>query len=185
MIRRSRLLRHVPPFALVAVLAVSVLASEGRADIFADIPGIPGESTAEVAPNQIEVRALQFGSGRTASAIAKLKESSACSAKTSPPICQVVITKGVDKASPKLFMAAAAGTRFPTVTFTFFRSDAGGFTQYLKVKLADALIDSISSSAPSSDTPTETVTLSCSSLQTTYSRIGNPDEIATATFCSQ
>jgi type VI secretion system secreted protein Hcp len=185
MIRRSCLLRPRPLFAQVAILAVSVFASEGRADIFADIPGIPGESTAEVAPNQIEVRALQFGSGRSIAAIAKLKASSACSAKTSPPICQVVITKGVDKASPKLFMAAAAGTRFPTVTITFFRTDAGGFTQYLKLKLADALIDSISSSGAAVDTPTETVNLSCSSMETTYSKIGKPDETATATFCSQ
>src|SRR4029077_7177272 len=45
---------------------------------------------------------------------------------------QVVLTKGVDKASPKLFMAAAAGTRFPTVTIAFYRNDAGGLTQLLQ-----------------------------------------------------
>jgi len=185
MIRPSCLLEHLALSVQVAILGVSVFASGSRADIFADIPGIPGESTAAVAPNQIEVRSIQFGSGHTPFAIAKLKTSAACGAKTPPPVCQVVLTKGVDKASPKLFMAAAMGTRFPTVTITFYRSDAGGLTQYFKIKLADVLIDTMSSSSLSVDTPTETVSLSCTSMDTTYSKIGNPDETATATFCSQ
>lgn len=183
MIRPSCLLRHLASSALVAVLAVSVFASVGGADIFADVPGIPGESTAAVAPGQIEVRSIQFGSGHTPLAIAKLKTSASCGTKTAPPVCQVVLTKGVDKASPKLFMAAAAGTRFPTVTITFYKNDAGGLTQYFKIKLADVLIDTMSSSSLSIDTPTESVSLSCASMETTYSKIGNPDETATATFC--
>jgi type VI secretion system secreted protein Hcp len=171
--------------ALLIAVGVGGFARTGRADIFADIPGIPGESVSVLAPGQIDVRSIQFGSGRAASAIAKQKGSAACGAKAGPQIGQLVITKGTDKASPKLFMAAAAGTRFPTVTITFFKDDPSGPTQYLKIKLTDALVDSISSAGASSDTPTENVSLSFASMETTYSKIGNPDETATAAFCLQ
>src|SRR5262245_46107671 len=189
MIRPSCPVRRFARSVLVVVLGVSVFAREGGAEIFADIPGIPGESTAAVAPDQIELQSLSLGSGHTSYAIAKQKQSEACGGKTSPQICQVVMTKGVDKASPKLFMAAAAGTRFPTVTFAFFKNDPSGLTQYLKVTLANALVDSMSSSGLSNGTPTESVSLSCSSMETTYTKVGDnkppQTETATATFCAQ
>jgi len=175
----------VPRLVLSALFMVFV--SEARADIFADIPGIPGESTSPVALGQIVLRSASFGSERGLAAVAKQKTSAACTAKTSAQICEVFITKGVDKASPKLFMAAAAGTRFPTVTLNYFANDVSGPTQYLKIVLANALIDSISSSGSTLDTPTESVRLTCTSMETTYSKKDEAGqtqtETATATFC--
>jgi hypothetical protein len=68
MIRPSCPVLRLVLSALFVVFGASAFVSEGRADIFADIPGIPGASTSPVALGQIVLRSASFGSGRAASA---------------------------------------------------------------------------------------------------------------------
>src|SRR6185295_17353063 len=96
--------RFVMRVATAAVLVgVTATASRAAVAIYADVPGIPGESTAAVAPGQIVVQGFRFGVNPAPNT--KPTKSAACGGKVSKPLAnEITIIKNVDKATPKLFL---------------------------------------------------------------------------------
>src|SRR5215510_2562516 len=82
----------------------------------------------------------------------------------------VSIVKQLDKASPKLAQACAAGEHFKNATLTLSR--AGGDKQpYMKYKLTDVLIENVSvggSSQGEGGVPSEEVGLRYSKIELEY-----------------
>lgn len=150
-------------------------------DAFLDIPGIPGESTSSVAPGQIDV--ASFGS-----TVAPSKTiGSACAAKAGKIANSIFVTKQIDKASPKLYLAAAQGMNFPTVTLRVFKPDpvTGVPVNYLTITLSDAIVSSINGGGAQSDveSPHETVTFAYAAIQYDYAKPGGgPADVSTAAW---
>jgi type VI secretion system secreted protein Hcp len=83
----------------------------------------------------------------------------------------IVVTKELDKASPKLAEAVAKGKVFPTVVIHWARVVPGGTTQtYYSYELKNVQVTSysIGGSAPSDSVPTETLSLNFEEIKVTY-----------------
>ena len=137
-------------------------------DAFLDVPGIPGESTAPEAPGQIDV--ISFGSSVTPSR----SVGTACGAKSGKIVNSFFVSKQIDKASPKLFLAAAQGTNFATVTLRLFKPDptTGSPVNYVTITLSNAVVSSINGGGVHSDDPQETVTFAYAAIQYDYAKPG-------------
>ena len=76
----------------------------------------------------------------------------------------IMVTKPIDKASPKLTEALTMGTVFPTATIVF---QAGG-KPYLNYELKNVMVTSYSLSGSPDDIPTETFSLNYEKIKVTY-----------------
>ena len=115
----------------------------------------------------------------------KFKGSSACSSKEAKVADSITIGKATDKASPKLFMAAALGTRFPTATLRLYTT-VPSVLNYLTITMTDAMITAIHNGS-SSDTggTTENVTFAFASVNFEYAKEdagGGTPEVTTSTW---
>jgi type VI secretion system Hcp family effector len=147
-----------------------------------EVPGIPGESIAPL-PDQIDVLSYQLGLTPPSSGKAKGQGLEACGTKRASLLNEISVTKSIDKASPKLFVAAALGTIFPTVTLRIYQPDP--LFNYLTVTLTNALVSSITNGGESSDSdrPSETVQFAYASIDISYAKPGGtPADTAQATW---
>ena len=138
-------------------------------DAFLKVEGVPGESKDEKHSDWIEI--LQFSNGHdqpasgTASSVGSLTAERA-------NFRQFVVTKAIDKASPKLAQACASGEHYPTVTLELCR--AGGDKQpYMEYKLTDAIVSSFASGGANISeeaVPTETVQFSYGKIEWKYTQ---------------
>jgi type VI secretion system secreted protein Hcp len=138
-------------------------------DIFVKIDGIEGESTDSKHKGEIEAISVSYGASQSGTL-----SGGGGGGTGKVNIEDVRFVKRVDKASPKLFTATAAGDHFPTATFTFAR--AGGDKQpYLELKLSDVLVGSIAGGGEASGelaVPTEMISLRFSKIEWKYTVIG-------------
>jgi type VI secretion system secreted protein Hcp len=139
-------------------------------DAFLDVPGIPGESTSPLATGQIDV--VSFGSSVTPAKIF----GSGCGGREGKIVNAFFVTKQIDKSSPKLYLAAAKLTNFPTVTLRAFRADpvTGTPVNFLTITLTDAVVSSINGGGAESDVenPLETVAFAYAAIQYDYAKPG-------------
>jgi type VI secretion system secreted protein Hcp len=123
---------------------------------FLQIDGIPGESTDGGHSGWIDLLSFQWGVGRSASA-------------TQPDARDLVITKYIDKASPKLAEACCSGQHIAMVTLSLCPkwNTAQPFLEY---KLTDVMISSNKSniSAQLTDRPNEEVSMNYRKIEWTY-----------------
>jgi type VI protein secretion system component Hcp len=164
----------------MSLASASLLAGTARAAVnaFLDVPGIPGESTSPL-PGLIEVLSYDFAV-TPAATVKPLKVSAPCGGHVAlPQANRITITKNLDKASPLLFQAAAEGTTFQTVTLHLFDATTG--TESFTLTLSNTIFSSITHSA-GGGVPTETLTLSSASLQTTYVKPGDPTTTSSASW---
>jgi len=134
------------------------------------IPGVPGEST--VVHNGIDVLTLSFG----------VREASRATSGTAggrtgrPEFSEFIITKKLDKSSPKLMLSCASGTHYPHVTLECRK--AGGERSrefYLRYVLSDVLVSSYQAVGSSgNDVPTDQVSFNFGQIDFTY-HPQNPD----------
>ena len=159
--------------SLLLATSLPVVAAASNA-IFLAVPGIPGEATFPPAAGQIDLLSISTGIGPTKtpkSSSAKYGAVGVCAARASKPLLSsYCVVKHVDKASPKLFLAAAQGTLFPTVTISLYRIDlAENTTPYAVYVLSNAIVSSVQigaqSAAASDIVPTETVCFSFDKAQ--------------------
>jgi type VI secretion system Hcp family effector len=147
---------------LSGFLAVLVMgpAAGSWAGTFMNVPGIPGEATFPPAAGQIDVLSVGWDVSHTKAVGA------ACGGRTGKlDFSGFCITKHVDKASPKLFVAAAQGTVFPTVTLSLFK--AADVTPYTQYNLTNALVASVQTgSGTDPDRPTESVCFNFAAIAT-------------------
>jgi type VI secretion system secreted protein Hcp len=90
----------------------------------------------------------------------------------------IVISRILDKSTPKLSEACAAGRQFPEVEVHFCTTVGGAEEPYLKYKLKNVMLTSYSYAGNSSGDPlgSETLTLGYTEVEWTYVVI-NPDTL--------
>lgn len=129
------------------------------ADAFLRLEGIDGESTDARHTGWIEVSSFQLDQLRRSSEIGSATGGAGAGKVT---FHDISFTKKVDKASPKLFQACAAGKHYPSVTLAV-RKAGGGQQEFLVVKMENVFISSFSLGGGGGGTPQETMVLNFSS----------------------
>ena len=101
---------------------------------------------------------------------------------------EMIFTKDIDAASPKMWQAASAGTVYKDVEIYFYRALGGSNTtadgsqkrvNYLKVQLKNVVVSSANPSVAGEGLPTETFGLRYSAVKWTYNE--SPLDGSTAT----
>jgi type VI secretion system secreted protein Hcp len=133
-------------------------------DMFLEVKEVPGESMKKGHEGQIDIVSFSFGAVQHGSFARGGPGGGAGKAEFQ----DISIVKEVDKSSPKLFQACAAGTHFPKAT-VFVRKAGDKPLEYYKVELKDLMVSSVQNSGSSSgDTVMESITLNCAVINFTY-----------------
>ena len=93
------------------------------------------------------------------------------------------VVKTIDKATPKLYLAACSGRRIAEVEIHLV--SAGTTQPYMIYKLQNVIVSSYKVSGGGDDTPTETLSLNFSQISWEYKRFdstGRADTTDTATW---
>jgi type VI secretion system secreted protein Hcp len=133
-------------------------------DMFLEIKEVPGESMKKGHEGQIDIVSFSFGAVQHGS----FARGGAGGGSGKAEFQDISIVKEVDKSSPKLFQACAAGTHFPKATI-FVRKAGDKPLEYYKVELKDLIVSSVQNSGSASgDTVMESTTLNCAVINFTY-----------------
>ena len=133
---------------------------------FMRIDGVDGEATDEAHKDWIQIFSYDHSIVRP-----EAKNTGASRRKGSLEVSDVVVTKVLDKATPKLMEAAAKGKVFSKVEIhmTATYGDAGEQT-YLAIELENVQVTSYSiSGASEHGVPTEQISLNFEEIKVTYS----------------
>ena len=136
-------------------------------DAFLKLDGVPGESTDDKHKDWIEVLSYSWGVSQPASGSASsggARSAERCNHE------DFQITKALDKASPKLFLACCNGEHIKEVKFSLNRA-TGDKQQYMLYVLSDAIVSSVKpgGTADAAETlPIETVRFNYGSIDLTY-----------------
>ncbi len=95
---------------------------------------------------------------------------------------EMIFTKDIDGASPKLYQACSSGVVISDVIIYFYRAFGGKNTtgnpsatqnrhQYMKIELKNAIVGSVSPSVSGEGIPTETFSLKYSAVKWTYDEL--------------
>lgn len=131
------------------------------------LDGIDGESSERNHKGWIELDSMSFAAAPVTTPTGRVTFN------------DFTITKKIDKASPVLFKACASGKHFASVTIVAARKAGGQQQDYLKFKLTDAIISSISEGTSSDGTPLESITVRGNKLSETF--LGNSPQTITIT----
>lgn len=136
-------------------------------DAYIKIDNIPGEALDNNHKDWIEALSYQFGLSQNISETA----SSAGGASAGKAfLSDLQVSKHVDKASPKLFEAAASGTHIPKITIHVNRA-GGTQVKYLEITLEQVLISSFTHNGNTQgDLPTESFTLNYGKIKIAYTQ---------------
>jgi len=133
-------------------------------DMFLEIKEVPGESMKKGHEGQIDIVSFSFGAVQHGS----FARGGAGGGSGKAEFQDISIVKEVDKSSPKLFQACAAGTHFPKATI-FVRKAGDKPLEYYKVELKDLIVSSVQNSGSASgDSVMESTTLNCAVINFTY-----------------
>lgn len=135
-------------------------------DGFLKIDGVPGESTDEKHKDWIEI--LTYNNGVTQPGSGSSSSGGARSAER----CNhndFVITKVLDKASPKLSLMCCNGTHIKEIKLELCRA-TGDKQKYMEYKLSDVIVSAVSASgSPGGDSlPMETVNFNYGKIDWVY-----------------
>lgn len=134
-----------------------------KTNAFLAIDGIEGESTDANHPKTIEIESWSFGETQP---VTTSSGGGGGAGKVSFQDLHLV-TKTVDKSSPKLFLAGASGEHIKDATL--FVRKAGSSSDYLQIKLTDVLVSSYQTGGSGSgDIPTESFSLNFAKIQYSY-----------------
>lgn len=138
---------------------------------YLQIDGIKGESTDKDHKDWISV--ISFS--HSISQVTSVPSPSGGGAAGKVTHQEIVVTKHVDIASPKLYEACATGKHFPNAVIDVSRSAGATPAKYLVIRMQDVIISGVASSGASgNDVPIETVSLNYGSIQWVYTP-QNPD----------
>jgi type VI secretion system secreted protein Hcp len=136
-------------------------------DAFLKIAAIPGESTDEKHKDWIEV--LSYGWGVFQPASGSSSTAGGRSAERAD-FEKFIITKALDKASPKLALSCANGEHINEVTLELCRA-VGDKQLYMKYKMSDVIVGSVhpcGSSKGAENLPLEDVSFHYGKIEMTY-----------------
>ena len=153
----KRMRRRLYMFLAVAVSCITFSTAQAAADMFLDIPGVPGESNDVAHIDEIDVLAWSWGASTTG---------------RKNCIQDLGLTKWVDRASARLLMGQITREVFPEMTLTVRQAggSAGGSTlEYLVIKLYNAQVSSLATGGSGGeDRLTENVSFSFGSGKFKY-----------------
>jgi type VI secretion system secreted protein Hcp len=141
-------------------------------DLFIKLGDIKGESKADGHVGEIEIMSWSWGATQSGSTRGI---SGSTAGKVN--VQDLTFTKLVCTSTPNILNAVCVGSAFPLALLTCEKSAGNGKkpVQYLKIKLASAMVSSYScGGSGGSDTHVETVTINFSAVETTYTPM-NPD----------
>ncbi len=159
--------------------AIALLPVLSPAAAFLKLGDIKGESTDEGFKDQIVIESFSFGVSTSVQPAGSLSGSSR--GRASASFQDIVVTKPVDKSSPRLMLACADGTNFGDVVLSITRSSGQAQdppSTYLMYELKDVRISSYSTSGDGDEALTESVSLNFSAIKITYvpqDSTGKPD----------
>lgn len=133
--------------------------------IYMKFGSINGAVTTDGLKDWIEVHSFQWGVGRAIGTAARGLESREAN---EPSISEVVVTKRMDKSSPKLFQDAVAGDLSTDVKFKFTTTTKDKVETYLEFELQNTGLSGYSMSS-GGDMPTESLSLNFSKVLWSYS----------------
>ena len=146
-------------------------------DTFLKIEGVDGESTDAKHKGEIEIQSFSWG---VSQAITGTVSSSGTFSGQRCDMTAVVVVKQLDKATPKLAQACAAGEHFGSATLTLCRA-TGDKQPYMKYKLSDVLLESVrtgGSTQGEGGVPTEEVGLRYAKIELEYTVVGTDGKAA-------
>ena len=130
--------------------------------VFLRLPAVQGEATDKYHQGEIDLSSFSLGiggsggGGATGGGAGKVNVQS------------FVITKRLDKASPKLFQAAGAGQHYKEAVVTFAHKVKGKQRDYLQFKFTTVFISGITSGINGGVRPTEQVTFNFQKVSETF-----------------
>ena len=130
--------------------------------IYSDIDGIPGESTDAGYEDWIEVESFSF------SVSTPTQGSTGSSRRRSIIFDDIILTKWVDKATPKLMEAVARGTVISSVEIVFTKYVSDSIVEYYGYELENVIVTSYQSTGTVGEIPLDTLTLSYEEITVTY-----------------
>jgi type VI secretion system secreted protein Hcp len=132
-------------------------------DIFLKIAGVDGESKDDKHKKDIDVLAWSWGLSNSGSA-----QTGGGAGAGKVNVQDVSFTKWIDASSPKLILACCNGTHYDDATLVV-RKAGGSPVEYLKIKLQEVLITSVSTGGSGGeDRLTENVTLNFAKFNFDY-----------------
>jgi type VI secretion system secreted protein Hcp len=133
-------------------------------DMFMKIDDIRGESVDAAHKDEIEVLAWSWSATQSGSA-----HSGTGGGSGKVSIKDLSFTKYTDKSSPNLFKLCCNGKHFQSAQLTIRKAGGNKPVEYIKIKLKDGLVSSVShGGTPSDDRLTETITLNFASFTYEY-----------------
>ena len=153
--------KGVATAAVASSLMATVGAMAASNDMFLKLDGIKGESADSKHKGEIDVVSWSWGVAQTATAGA-----GGGGGAGKAQIHDISIVKKLDAASPGLFTHSTTGTHIKEVNLVV-RKAGGKQVEYLKIKLEDVLISSITNAA-TGDQVVEHVTLNFSKVEYEY-----------------
>ena len=115
--------------------AAKLAPTTSHSDFFLKLEDIKGESVDDKHKNEIDLVGFSFGAFQPGAAASVGSGSGAGKVAFS----EIVITKLMDAASPKLMLACASGQHFKEATLTC-RKAGGSAVEYLKIKFEQVLV---------------------------------------------
>ena len=155
----------------VTITAISICAltialvgyvAEAEAAVFAKYDGIDGEAKDSNHDKWIDVLSIDYSITRDTS-------STTARSIGAPIFSDIVVTKELDKASPKLAEAISTGKVIPKVEIHL----TDGRQTYYAYELTNVMITSYSVSGDADDRPTEEVAFNFEQIRTTYTEYGS------------
>jgi type VI secretion system secreted protein Hcp len=133
-------------------------------DMFLEIKEVPGESSKTGHDGQIDIVSFSFGAVQSGS----FARGGAGGGAGKAEFQDISVVKEVDKSSPKLFQACAAGTHFGTATL-YVRKAGDKPLEYYKVEMTDVLVSSVQNSGSAAgDNVMESITFNTAKINFTY-----------------
>jgi type VI secretion system secreted protein Hcp len=135
-------------------------------DTFVKIEDIEGESSDDKHTGWIEVLSYTTGVNQKASTTASSAGGGSTERADFVPFSFV---KLLDKASPGLALACAAGTHIDNVTVEVCRAGTEKI-KFMEYKLSDCIISSVKTAGTGGDVPAESVSLAFGKIQWAYTK---------------
>lgn len=146
-----------------AALALVGFVDDAEAAAYIKFDGVDGEATDKEHKDWINLLSFQQTISRESSAT-----SGSTRARSSAVFEDIVLTKQLDKSTPKLQEAIATGKVYPSVEFELAADYGGSRATYLKYELKNVMVTSYSISGGADGVPTEQFSLNFEEIKVTY-----------------
>ncbi len=141
-------------------------------DYFLKIAGIEGESAADAHKGEIDVESWSWGESHTGGDDSHTGGGGARAGRVTMNDFSFVMK--LNQASPKLFLACAAGEHIKSAWLTAHKAAGKASDYFLKWSFADLLISSYQTGASSGEIPSDQVSFNFSKIEVEY-KMQKPD----------